>query len=398
MKSFLAQYLSALAICGPLLLPKTVVAQEVIDVFAGIPGDEDVSEEGTISRIFDGTIVTDENEIPAYALLCFNGQTTCNGCGGTLIAPNKVLTAAHCMTATATPTAVLIGALTNTGGDFIGVSSIAIHPDFKVDTTNILLNDVAVLTLATNSSTTPLLFNRDTTAPVDSLTVTAYGFGGIDAVPTQSTVLRTADFPVISVAQCQATFSQIDPTKHICVQNVDEGICAGDSGGPIVDASKTTVFGVSSFGQAGCMRNAVDVFTDLANYASWIDEQVSGTPVPTTSPGGTVPTTAPVSTSAPVATPAPVAAPTTAPVSTLSPTQQDPTIAPTIAPTTSESTPAYVPPKGAAVTAAGSGFDGAYVAFGGNGAASSIRGGRTGRIPVVRAPTPMPTPRPTSTL
>ena len=71
-------------------------------------------------------------------------------CGGTLIATQRVLTAAHCTSGNANSMLVKVGTQTlNSGGTVIAVSGYADHPSYSSSTSQ---NDVAVLQLA-NSGT-----------------------------------------------------------------------------------------------------------------------------------------------------------------------------------------------------------------------------------------------------
>ena len=66
-----------------------------------------------------------------------------------------------------------IGALTNSGGTFVAVSKVAIHPDYSA-TSSDFFNDIAILTLNSPvSGVTPMTINRNTESPDPSTTSAA---------------------------------------------------------------------------------------------------------------------------------------------------------------------------------------------------------------------------------
>ena len=207
-------------------------------------------------------------------------NTTQGGmCSGTLIAPNLVLTAQHCVAEVPTsyvrcgqtefgsvygPDSFLVTTDTTfeMSSDFFRVHEIQIPPGSR----DLCGADIALMILSSNvpeSVATPHIPRVDITATADEY-YTAHGYGDTNGAGQAGTRRWIDDREVFCDGpECQRYVgNSIDVNEWIG----SNGTCQGDSGGPALD-EYARVFGVLSRGGDGCTSST---YSDVEDWGDWI--------------------------------------------------------------------------------------------------------------------------------
>ncbi|EED93807.1 trypsin-like serine protease, partial [Thalassiosira pseudonana CCMP1335] len=182
-------------------------------------------------------------------------------CGGSLIAKDVVLTAAHCST---NKYSVVIGTnsiRSKTGGDRVTVKDDDLHPNYNWRVTN---NDFMLVFLAreTTADVTPVRLNTVGSVPDVNDAVTVMGWGdtiATDNFITLSEYLLDVEVNVVSNKECASivSYTGLITESMICAKDYYQDSCQGDSGGPLVvkgsnsDGAGDVLVGVVSWG-IGC--------------------------------------------------------------------------------------------------------------------------------------------------
>ncbi|MFF8287788.1 trypsin-like serine protease [Streptomyces sp. NPDC016309] len=280
-------------------VPQEELAQRAADAMAAdaksprsLVKQPDASVESAPSARIIGGQETSISTAPWMAQLHFKDSTGAGYfCGGAVIAPTKVLTAAHCVKGIKwyAVGSIIVGTdqlPTGTdlhGGKAYNVSRQWHHPSYNEYT---LDNDVAVLTLAAPTTVKPLPLAQPTDSALyqAGLDGKVYGWGRTSSTEPNSAsqTLKVADADVVSDTNCATAYSEGFVRGHMLCAGAaptgsdatSETTCNGDSGGPLVVGGK--LVGVVSWGDVDCSaQGKYGVYAKVSTYSAPVQARVA---------------------------------------------------------------------------------------------------------------------------
>jgi secreted trypsin-like serine protease len=253
---------------------------------------------GATASIIGGTTALSEEWPWAAFILAADAKGEGFSCSGTVIAPNLVLTAGHCVedieTGKKTPPAqyvVVTGSSDIRDAALRQVSKVSrtiIYPTFN----RFKVHGDAGLLVLTTPTTVPAVALAGPTdaallAPNTPTWIAGWGLSGTLRKLKRTPVLRRGATFVQERLYCRnharAYYPFFNYSSQLCTitpPGFSIGTCHGDSGGPALafrEDGTPVQIGITSLGAANCDTHLPDIFTRIDRIYPWIAEQIAAT-------------------------------------------------------------------------------------------------------------------------
>lgn len=289
-KSIILRSTAALLATGALLILADPAASQNQETFTCTVPKADGSR-NLAPRVVGGTDAVAEDWPWQVALQSDSGSL----CGGSLIHPQWILTAAHCFKGVHDDVPYdhagdlysvwRGGSRIGEGGTRIRGSQRFLHPDYAAKGFGV--NDVALLKLESpfvdlqHNAVVQLqkeALERTFALPGACSVVTGWGRVGQDSPPSE--VLQKVDVPIVDPEVCRDAHGDVLNEYNVCAGYSfgTKDSCSGDSGGPLVVPGGPTGWtqaGIVSWGRGCANPDAYGVYMRVAPYVPWIQETVA---------------------------------------------------------------------------------------------------------------------------